>query len=91
MNSTKLVALLKPLQKLELLDVRGRHSNSGFFDDYTSVFGIVKPICAICIFADNGLHLRLAAELHRELPKCRVRIANCKNWLNFCLAIVFLE
>ena len=34
------------------------------------------------IFADNGFPVALAAQLHHELPECRVQIATCKSCVN---------
>jgi len=50
-DMNKLSLALRPLQKLELLDIR-----------------------------DNGLPFTLAAKLLGELPKCRIRIANCPGF-----------
>ena len=73
----KLSLALRPLQKLELLDIRGKCAKSMYFESCI----VVK---LICIFADNGLPFTLAAKLCDELQKCRIRIVNC----NCCATVI---
>ena len=77
----QLASVLRPLQKLKLLDMRGTCANCRCF-----IRKLWRDCDTDCIFSENGFPCSLAAQLGHELPECRIRISTCK----YC-AIIMLH
>ena len=72
----KFAPVLRRLQKLELLDIRGTCAKSRYV---ASCFVLSWTGLTDLMSADNGFPFSLSAQLSGELPKCRIRIANCNQ------------
>ena len=70
----KFAPVLRPLQKLELLDIRGTCAKCRYVVSCCVLFwtGLTDLMPA-----DNGFPFSLSAQLSGELPKCRIRITTC--------------